>query len=94
MFTEFLLHARCCARGFRYIISGNPQNIPDGGHHFTTGHMEQLRLTEVKGTALGCPASPWYLDDQNFAGSRAPVVPKISQKGAKPQAATESGGGY
>lgn len=56
-----------------------------------TGQMEQLVLTEVKGTAPGCQGPPWYLDNQDLPGSRALVVSKLgSKERAEPQAATES----
>lgn len=77
MFTEFLLHARVCARSFICIIFANPQNILESRHHFTTGEMEQLTLIEVKGPVPGCPASPRHLDSQDLAGSRALVVSKV-----------------
>ena len=78
MFTEFLLRARFCARVSHPLSLLILKTFLKVGTTFPTGkmEMEQLRLSEVKGTAPGCPASPWYSDNQDLPGSRAPVASK------------------
>lgn len=94
MFTEFLLHARFSARGIRCIISAKPQNVPEvcwaPFYHQTDGATEAHRR---EGTCPWLSSLSTVFGPSRSCRLQSPVVPKLSQEGAKPQAATESGAG-
>lgn len=57
MFTELLLRARFCARVLHPLSLLGPQNIPEGGHHFS--HWKDGDgATEALGSEGDCPRLP------------------------------------
>lgn len=91
MFAEFFQSARFYARGFTSIISTNPQNIPEDGHHSSQG---KDGATEAHRSEGNCPRVRGIWTINIFQAPECLRFPKISKERTKPQAAPESRGGY
>lgn len=95
IFTEFSLHARCCAGRFTFVISANPPNIPVGGYHFSLWTDGANEVHRSEGTCPGSRSlSVVFGQLRSFRLQRPMWFLKLSMDRAKTQAATESGGGY